>query len=138
MKRFLLKRVSDKDKSPVTCGVLLCESGDTYEPFALTLEKPWKGNQQSISCIPDGEYICRRVNSPKFGNTFEITGVKGRLAILLHKGNIEEHTHGCVLIGEQFGYLNGETAVLSSDTGFTEFLNKAKDINDFLLSIKWV
>ena len=63
-------------------------------PFATTLERPWKNNQRGISCIPAGFYECRRVKSPKFGDTFQVMHVPNRSEILFHKGNLEDDTHG--------------------------------------------
>ena len=82
-----------------TFGVLI--HGE--EQFAVTLECPWKDNQVNTSCIPAGVYFCVRVQSPRFGDTFEITDVKGRTHILFHAGNIASNTRGCILIGEKFG-----------------------------------
>jgi len=131
-KTLILKRVSTDSNG--TCGVLLDDQG----PFALTMENPWLENVKNISCIPALSYICKRVQSPKFGDTFEVMGVEGRSHILFHKGNTEEDTQGCILIAEQFGYLNGKVAVLSSKAGFNEFMFKMTGIDAFLLIIDWV
>jgi hypothetical protein len=114
-----------------TFGVLLEEN----IPFALTVERPWLSNQKGISCIPGGSYSCRRVDSPKFGNTFEVVGVSDRSEILFHKGNVDEDSHGCIIIGEQFESLNGKIAVLASAKGFSEFLDRLKDRVFFTLEI---
>lgn len=130
---FTIKRVStDKDG---TFGVLLFNN----TPFAVTLERQWLNNKPSISCIPAGNYICKRVNSPKFGDTFEITGVPGRTHILFHKGNVDNDSHGCVLIGEKFGILGADSAILDSKGGFNEFMAILKDVDEFNLTIenKW-
>lgn len=115
----------------VTFGVLL-ENG---EPFAVTLEDPWKNNAVGESCIPKGSYKCRRVNSPKFGNTFEITNVPGRTHILFHRGNTTADTRGCVLIGESFEPLNGTPGIAHSGEGFAEFLRLLQSVNEFQLTI---
>ena len=117
-------------------GVLIDKRG---VPFAITAERPWMGNARSISCIPTGDYICKRVQSPKFGNTFEVTNVPDRSHILFHKGNIpEKDSHGCILIGEQFGSLSGSTAVLSSKAGYTEFMKMLDTHDMFTLTIQEV
>ena len=122
-----------------TLGVL-CLKG---VPFAATLERPWRNNARRVSCIPDGDYKCLRCrvspdyngDSPKFGNTFQVFDVEGRKKILFHKGNIEDDTHGCILVGEQFDYINGQQAVLASKHGFKELLNILADVDEFQLSI---
>lgn len=92
-------------------------------------------NQQNISCIPAGTYICKRVISPKFGETFEVTYVPGRSHILFHKGNLAEDTHGCIIVGEYFDPLYGEHAVLSSGKAFKEFFAILDGIDEFTLVI---
>lgn len=129
MRTLILKRISYiKDG---TFGVLVSD-----EPFALTCEREWLDNKPEVSCIPTGEYICKRVNSPRFGNTFEVTGVAGRTNILLHSGNTEDDSKGCILVGEEFGAVNGKTAVLSSKRGFAEFLERVRDVEEFKLIIE--
>lgn len=123
-----------KSKDIPTFGVLFFETGI---PFALTLERAWRNNEKGISCIPGDEfYDCHRINSDKFGDTFEVTGVKGRDEILFHKGNIEDDSHGCILVGEQFEILNTTPAIVASKHGFDEFLSITKDLNFFVLHIK--
>ena len=72
-------------------------------PFAVTLEPPWKDNTVGLSAIPPGTYRCVRMQSPHFGETFEITNVPGRSHVLFHKGNKLEDTEGCILVAEEFG-----------------------------------
>lgn len=131
MRIMHLKRVAYRNDG--TMGVLL-DNGDT--PFALSLEPPWRENQRGVSCIPVGTYLCRRVSSPKFGNTFEITGVPGRSHILFHKGNIDDHTEGCVLVGEEFAvWDDGSVSVARSGAGFTEFLDRLAQEDSFYLTV---
>lgn len=120
-----------------TFGVISEIIKDTITPFALTLERQWLDNQKSISCIPTGEYICMRVNSPKFGDTFEICNVPNRDHILFHRGNIDDDSHGCVLVGEQFGTLNGSPSIQASKEGYGEFMNKNTGLSVFGIKIIW-
>lgn len=78
-----------------------------------TLELPDRGNKPQISCIPAGTYTCRRINSPKFGDTFEVCGVPDRSQILFHPGNSVKDTRGCILVGISIDY-NGGTAYLEA------------------------
>lgn len=116
-----------------TFGMML----DGVTSFCLTLEREWLDNKIGESCIPDKEYICRRVNSPKFGNTFEVCGVLNRTAILFHKGNLMDDSHGCIILGEQFEPFNSRNAVLSSGKAFSEFIERTNGIDEFKLSIFW-
>lgn len=126
-----LKLVRVASNSEATYGVLL--QGDI--PFAVTLERPWLDNKKGESCIPTGSYICKRVNSPKFGNTFEVTGVHGRDAILFHKGNLSDDSHGCILVGEMFNPVLGRPGIAASKEGFEEFLKVTSMTNEFPLEI---
>ena len=69
------------------------------EVVAQTLELPWLGNRRRVSCIPCGEYVMERIESPKFGEVYEIQGVENRSEILIHKGNNVDDTSGCILVG---------------------------------------
>lgn len=115
-----------------TYGVLLREDGI---PFALTLERPWLGNQKSVSCIPSGQYKAKRHVSPKFGETFWVQDVPGRSEILFHKGNIDDDSHGCILVGEQFNKVKGEDGITASKEGFEEFMRLLEGMDEFTLEI---
>lgn len=122
-----------------TFGMLRVES----VPFAVTLERRWENNRPSVegkpgSCIPVGRYLCKRVQSPKFGNTFEVTGVPGRSKILFHKGNLDDDSHGCILVGEQFEIYKSEPGILAAAHGFAEFLSLQAAVNEFWLTINEV
>lgn len=127
---FRLIRISYLDQQ--TFGVLL----DEKTPFCLTLERPWLENRRSVSCIPEGHYLCKRVDSPKFGDTFEVTNVPERSHILFHPGNLTDDTHGCILTGEQYEKLYGQNAIVASGKAFREFKNRLKGIDEFVLIIE--
>ena len=134
MRRLTLLRVASDIHG--TFGVLM-DDDQMKIPFAVTLERPWLDNQPSVSCIPAGQYACQRVQSPKFGDTFEVQNVPNRTAILFHKGNITDDTHGCILVGEQFEPVNGVPGVLASAHGFDEFLRRLAGEPSFWLLVKW-
>lgn len=103
--------------------------------FALTFEPPWKDNKQNISCIPAGSYMCQRVQSPQFGNTFEIENVPGRTVCRFHKGNKFRDTKGCVLVGEEFSGTYDLPELADSKHGFDEFMTLMHGRNQFKLII---
>ncbi|MBA7496230.1 hypothetical protein ES702_06829 [subsurface metagenome] len=129
MRIFHLKRIAFITSG--TFGVLL--DGET--PFCLTLERLWLNNRKNESCISIGNYWCKRVDSPKFGNTFEVMDVPGRTLIRFHKGKLVEDTHGCIIPGEEFGIIDGQVAILSSGRAFAEFLMRLSDVDEFYLEI---
>jgi hypothetical protein len=75
------------------------------------------------------------VNSPKFGDTFEVTDVPGRSHILFHKGNLEDDSHGCILVGESFNPVLGRPGITSSKEGFEEFMHMLSMVNEFPIDI---
>lgn len=115
-----------------TTGVMIYKG----RPVMLTLEDPWLGNQSMISCIPPGKYDCLRHNTVKFPNTWQLQNVPGRTAILIHAGNTEDSTNGCILVGSKFGSLNGKTAVLDSQMAMEKLRLLTKDWKIFQITIE--
>ncbi len=101
----------------------------------VTLEPEDRNNAQGVSCIPEGDYIAKRVNSPKYGDTFEISDVPNRTHILFHAGNVENHTKGCVLLGRNFGALGKDRAVLNSGQTFKSFMLALLENDSFRVRI---
>jgi hypothetical protein len=136
-KIITLKRISSNDQLG-TYGVLL----DGDYPFCVTLEPPWVPLENGdstpfLSCIPAGVYEARRTNSPRFGNTFEIflpggDPIPGRTDILLHQGNWNRNTSGCILVAEGFGM---DGMVERSSAGFREFIYRVTGYQKFLFPI---
>ena len=106
--------------------------------FCVTLEPPDLLNEVNISSIPAQQYICRKYRSPKYGETFKIIGVPSRTDVLFHSGNVAEHTKGCILLGQYFGKLKGDRAVLNSGKTFAQFMKIMGEIPFFHLTIKEV
>lgn len=67
--------------------------------IATTLENSWKDNMNKVSCIPEGEYICKEDNTGKF-QWWSVENVPGRESIEIHQGNKVDDTLGCILVGE--------------------------------------
>lgn len=105
------------------------------QPLCVTLEPYHRSNEVSISSIPAGVYIIKRRYSKKYGWHFEVTDVEGRTLILIHWGNKDDHTEGCILLGEEFGLLGDDWSVLSSKRAFEEFMNVMKGIDEATLTI---
>lgn len=122
-------RVESTDEG--TLGVLTMDG----EYKAMTLEPEDRQNQQNVSCIPAGRYVCQRVASPRFGDTFEVLDVPGRSHILFHAGNTEDDTRGCFLLGATAGRLRGDRAVLNSGKTFRDFIEQARAVERFDLLI---
>lgn len=114
-----------------TFGALLVDG----EAFGCTLEPYEYGNLPFSSCIPPGQYVCERYDSPKFGETFLILHVPNRDLVMFHPGNVVENTEGCPCIGEHFGKLKGDRAVLNSGKTFDKFMAAMAGVDRFRVSI---
>jgi hypothetical protein len=92
----------------------------------LTLENPWKSNQTSVSCIPEGVYKLKLRDSPvvlrttagAFKRGWEVADVRDRTFIMVHPGNWERNTEGCILPGRAFSWhpQNGPMVTHSQST----------------------
>ena len=110
----------------------------TCEHAYEQLDGTWKPK------VPPGRYLCQRgTHSLADGinfTTFEITDVPGHTGILLHKGNVNSDSAGCVLLGTHLGeLLEGaqlEDAVLGSKDAFDLFMNTQLGINEFWLVVQ--
>lgn len=127
----------------------------TFGLFAIdgvhwnSLELPNRNNKSNISCIPEGEYICKTRYSPSFRKTlYMLQNVKDRSFILIHGANFagdkrkgyQSHLAGCIALGKSKGlaknkYGNMQKAILNSQKAIREFMNIA-DNKDFKLIIK--
>jgi hypothetical protein len=89
---------------------------------SYTLELPWRDNARQRSCIPPGKYVCRIVNSPKFGRVYNVTNVPGRSAVLLHSANLAgdvdkgytTQLHGCLAPCLRMGVMRNTAGVMQS------------------------
>lgn len=99
-----------------------------------TLELPWRDNRPRESCIPCGRYVCRRVCSPKFGDTFEICDVPNRSNILYHSGNYYKDTQGCVLLGDSANI--STESICDSKKAFQRFMGCLEGVEEFNLIVR--
>jgi len=127
-KRITIKRIATSDGG--TFGVVL----DGNTPFCVSCELPWRENKPNISHIPIGWFEAVRVDSPRFGNTFEVKGgtLGERTHILFHKGNSILDSRGCILLAEGFGQMDN---VERSRDAFNEFIKRTEDCEYFILRI---
>jgi len=106
--------------------------------FCVTLEPSDRENVKNISSIPAQQYECFRHRSPKYGETFKIMNIPGRTNVLFHPGNVAKHTEGCILLGQHFGKLKGNRAILNSGDTFKNFLRVMEKQDSFHLTIREV
>lgn len=132
MTRRIVELIRLEESEQGTFGVLKIDK----EVFCVTLEQDDEENRENESSIPAQQYICRRIDSPKYGDTFEICNVPGRSNVLFHPGNFIENTKGCVLLGTAFGTINNKRGVLSSGKAFFRFMDEIKEEQSFHLTIR--
>lgn len=67
------------------------------KPFCFTIELPDRGNQNNISCIPEGSYAVKKRYSVNHKNHLLIKDVPGRDLILMHPANNAlKELEGCI------------------------------------------
>ena len=115
MKQLRLVRVAEFDDA--TLGVF-CVDG---KPMFVTLEEKWRDNAKGNSCIPKGTYQVSKHKSPSKGDCFKVHNVSGRDNILIHSGNLTKDTEGCILLGMQYGTIEGQMAILQSRLAMSLF-----------------
>lgn len=102
------------------------------------LELPWRDNQRSISCIPEGEYTVKKEGPTEERPYvyFRVYGVPGRSGILWHPGNYTRQIRGCHLPGDRFLDLDKDGKLDVTNT--TKTLAKLADMlpDKFQLIIK--
>lgn len=128
--RVELIRVEENERYG-TFGVLRIDGCAT----CVTLEPPDRDNRANVSNIPPGRYLARRVNSPKYGNTFEVTGVPGRSHILFHSGNWAKDTKGCILLGQYYEKLKSNRMIKNSGVTFASFLACTENVDEFEFTV---
>lgn len=88
---------------------------DAGEILCYTIERPWLANAEDVSCIPEGVYLCSpHVKSNNMQLCWKLQNVPGRTGILIHTGNTEGDSTGCIIIGLEFnamGVLKSELAL---------------------------
>ena len=97
--------------------------------YGFILEPRWKDNERNISCIPTGQYICKRYDSKSYNRPcLKILSVHGRSDISMHPGNTIRDSKGCLLPGKETGYLEDRRAVLRSRIAMDEIMSEIRDI----------
>lgn len=106
---------------------------------AYTLEHAYASDENGgwAPKIPAGVYTCVRgmhqlENMKAPFETFEITNVPEHTKILLHCGNVNADSAGCVLVGSSIDGIE----LLQSRLAFAKFLNLQYGVDSFQLTVK--
>lgn len=124
-------------------GQLLNEKG---EHVAFTLEHAYGSDAEPgiwQPKVPAGAYACMRGEHQLHSGpieTFEVTGVTGHQGILIHPGNTEDSSEGCILVGigriftaEGQGQPSGLT---QSRDAFKQFMDIQAGADEFQLVVR--
>ena len=87
MKTLILQRDKETQYSDLGTKGTISENGIK---ICDTLELHEENNKKRESHIPVGKYLCKIVNSPKFGKVYEITNVPNRGNILIGETQTEK------------------------------------------------
>ena len=119
--KFILKRTECGPFGQF--GVLSSEDGS----FACnTLEHAYPCGDEFSPKVPAGTYQCdlgphQLSTGPQF-QTYELQNVPGHSNILIHPGNTQSDSSGCILVGMTRGAISGVPAVLQSKVAFQKFI----------------
>jgi len=111
-----------------TFGVLYIDGKEQ----CYTVEKPWRKNEQNISCIPEGKYpltprmsgVVSRTTGGDYDWGFEVANVPNRTYIMIHPANTIADLEGCIGVGQSLGCVNNKWAVTKSRKAYAELINK--------------
>lgn len=123
--KYSLKLQRSSDDKKQTIGTLFVLDGRRCKIYnCFTMELPWKHNQKRISRIPCGTYNVIKHRSRRFGSCFWVLQVPHRSEILIHAGNYNKDTLGCILPGKALKDINndGIIDVSSSRSALNELL----------------
>ena len=105
------------------------------QPFAISVERTYPQRGGQYVKLNSGIYLCVRTMYNKGGYmTFEIL-FPDHDEIKFHKGNLEDHSDGCVVVGEFFDMYKGKVAVMSSGKAFNEFMMRYGHLQEFLCKV---
>ncbi len=141
MNMTLLRQVAESD------GVYGTLTSEDNAFSCVTLEHAYDsglGNGTYSPKLPNGTYTCQRgqhqlesMTTPF--TTFQIMNVLGHTNILLHFGNYNKDSNGCVLLGRRIvpnPSASGENMITSSRNTFNAFMDLQEDVDQFTLTVK--
>ena len=111
-----------------------------------TLEPQWRNNASGESCIPAGEYPLEMRQSPMvyrtsgmaFSRGWEVQDVPNRDLIMIHPGNWQNDSNGCILVGRAFAVIDGKPGITASRAAFKDLMTRLAKREDWRLLVRWV
>lgn len=118
-------------------GILFDENN---QQVAVTLEHSFNSEPK----IPLGVYTCKRGQHQLEGmaspfTTFQVMNVPNHTNILIHMGNYNKDSDGCVLVGRGVAPnpdAPSENMITSSLNTFNKLMDLQKDVDQFTLTVE--
>lgn len=108
----------------------------------VTLEHAYDDGSGNWSAkIPAGTYTCQRGQHQLTGmansfETFEVTNVPGHTNILIHMGNFDKDSEGCILVGRAIAGSGSSEMITSSVLTFNAFMQLQAGLDTFTLTVQ--
>ena len=115
-----------------------------HSPFS-TLEPVWQDNEPNLSCIPVGLYPMvlksseklARITHGKFSKAWFVEKVEGRSGVMIHPGNFDTDTEGCILPGMNEDLINGRPGVARSQLAYRSLIYALMNDTPSEILISW-
>lgn len=104
-----------------TYGTLVTDRGFN----CFTVERPSVGEHP---CIDPWQGQCLWLRHPREGNCYELQGVPGRTAILIHPANVWEQLLGCIALGDKLVRFNAGSIRPMYANGSTDLGLPSRDV----------
>lgn len=137
---LILKRIEYREDG--IFGILLDEN---RIDIAVTLEHAFdsgNGDGTYVPKIPIGSYVCQRgqhqlESMSKTFTTFQVMNVPNHTNILLHMGNYNRDSDGCILLGQEIIPIDNMTQMITNSVvTFNKFMLLQDSLNEFQLTIE--
>ena len=106
------------------------------QQLAVTLEHAYDTPTPHAK-IPAGVYRCVWRDHPAKGWAFELQDVPGAEGILIHAGNYETDSQGCILLGEAF-HVDAKLGAMLTNSwrAFAKLLIRLHTVTEFTLVVQ--
>lgn len=117
--------------------------GNAGKILYFTLEHSYLQDDKSTykPKLPNGVYTCKKgqhqlhsMNHPF--TAFEIMNVPGHTNILIHVGNFNRDSEGCVLLGAAIAHSSYGQMITNSKVMFAEFMDMQNQVDSFQLTVE--
>jgi hypothetical protein len=109
--------------------------------ICVTLEHAYQNSDGTWGAkIPDGTYICQRgqhqlENMTSPFETFEVMDVPNHSNILIHMGNFDKDSSGCILVGQAIAGSSSSEMITNSVATFNKFMQLQTGVDSFILTV---